>query len=1047
MDKLTFEPAAGNPPFRFESTGMDPNDPWRLHASGVLRNGDTAPMPPPLPSDTLPNGQEIRPARFYKGLDERGLSYGAAFRGITELRRDGDQVFAKVALPVELDGEAGVLHPAFLDACLHVYAALFEQEDLEEQEIYVPIGIDAFHLYRSAANRAWVHGVALERRGDNPAEIKLDIRVYGDDRQPIALFQGLTVRRTGKGMLAPFGQGSWQRLLYSINWREIPDAEPSPPSNKHWYILSDAAAVGDRLAEALGGIGCSSIVVSPETPLTDELLATATAAPLGIVDLRALDASTTDPAPFATRACGGCLDLIKLLDRVRDRLPHPPRLWLVTCGAQGCGDTGAMIEPAQSALWGLGRTFALEYPEMWGGLIDLPPGAPRAVMVDCLMRQLSAAEGEDQVAFRGGKRLAPRFAALRLAHPPKNTALSPDAAYWIVGGLGRLGLRVAEAFVAAGARHLVLTGRNPAPPETAGTLEKLRRHAEVVVHPADVACAAEVGDALDRIRKSMPPLKGVVHAAAVFEDAVLSNTTTSMFERVMRPKISGAWNLHNATRELPLDFFILYSSVLSLWGAAGQGAYAAANGFLDGLAAHRRGSGLPATVINWGPWDDAVTLERWGQARAALWKQRATAAVPAAACLEILASLLCDGPVQVAVTDTRWPDFMAQFREQPPLFRELAPAAAAFTAVSARNQTPSSIAETVAWHAGQVLGLDGRIDAERPLNELGLDFLLAVALANRLRQALNLAVPTAVLLKGPSISELVVSLFPGLERPPEDAVPAKASTARVEAGGWLVTHRPNPAAAVRLFGFPFAGGGAATFRMWSEHLDPSIELIAIEPPGRQTRIDEAPIREIGDFVRQLVPALLPSLDKPFAVYGHCLGALTLFETVRALINQHRIAPIHIFISGARTPDELHSQQAFETDLIERLLQLPGYNLFEPIHRQPDDVFSEAIRRFNVLATERLVRDPELRRLILPAIRAEFEMSTNYHYVREPPWDVPITCLTGVNDSYVTAENARAWGRFTKKQFQLFMLDSEHFIVVEDDEFLLRVINRELTSPL
>ena len=169
--------------------------------------------------------------------------------------------------------------------------------------------------------------------------------------------------------------------------------------------------------------------------------------------------------------------------------------------------------------------------------------------------------------------------------------------------------------------------------------------------------------------------------------------------------------------------------------------------------------------------------------------------------------------------------------------------------------------------------------------------------------------------------------------------------------------------------------------------------------------------------------------------------------MRRLIGAHGIAPVHIFVSGARPPDELQRHQEFETDLLDQLLKLPGYNLFEPIHRQSDEVFTEAIRRFNVLATESLVRDPELRRLILPAIRAEFEMASNYRYAPEPPWDIPITCLTGVHDTYVSAENARSWGRFTNKRFQLYTLDSEHFIVVDDDRFLIRVINRELTSPL
>ena len=595
----------------------------------------------------------------------------------------------------------------------------------------------------------------------------------------------------------------------------------------------------------------------------------------------------------------------------------------------------------------------------------------------------------------------------------------------------------------------MLSARHEPDPSAAAAIEKLRQHAEILFVPADIADAAAVTAAVARIGAAMPPLKGVIHAAAVFEDALLANAGWDRFERVLRPKLAGAWHLHQATMRLDLDFFVLFSSVLSLWGGAGQGAYAAANSFLDALALYRRAQGLPATVFNWGPWEDAG---RWGTVAAALWKQRGTAALPARTCLKILLAHLRDGPAQVVASDTSWPDFLGQFAAVPALYRELAPAATPAASVGApgdahQRDARQQAEDAIAAQAAQVLGLDGRIDVTRPLNELGLDSLLAVTLANRLRRAFDRALPTAILLKGPSVRQLVDELYPEAAARSADATAGKVSAAQIIGNRWLVVHRPNPSATVRLFGFPFAGGGAATFRPWADRLDPGIELVAIEPPGRQTRIDEAPIRDIESLLQQLVPELLPLLDKPFAVYGHCLGALTLFETVRKLIGEHGVAPMHIFVSGARPPDELQRHQAFETDLLERLLKLPEYNLFEPIHRQPDAVFAEAIRRFNVVATESLVQDPELRRLILPAIRAEFEMASNYRHTQEPPWDVPITCLTGIHDGYVSAENARSWGRFTKKRFQLFTLDSEHFIVVDDDRFLLRVINRELTSGL
>lgn len=175
--------------------------------------------------------------------------------------------------------------------------------------------------------------------------------------------------------------------------------------------------------------------------------------------------------------------------------------------------------------------------------------------------------------------------------------------YLISGGLGGLGLTVARWMVEQGVRHLVLLSRSKPAGNVQVALDAMRKtDAQVLALDVDVTKEKQVAAALAEINQSMPPLRGIIHAAGVLDDDLLLNQRRSRFVKVLSPKVAGAWNLHALTQDIQLEFFVLFSSVTSLLGSYGQGNYAAANAFLDALAAYRRHNGLPAVSINWGPW-------------------------------------------------------------------------------------------------------------------------------------------------------------------------------------------------------------------------------------------------------------------------------------------------------------------------------------------------------------------------------------------------------------------------------------------------------------
>ena len=250
---------------------------------------------------------------------------------------------------------------------------------------------------------------------------------------------------------------------------------------------------------------------------------------------------------------------------------------------------------------------------------------------------------------------------------------------------------------------------------------------------------------------------------------------------------------------------------------------------------------------------------------------------------------------------------------------------------------------------------------------------------------------------------------------------------------------------MRLFCFPFAGGGSGVFHAWAQGIDPSIEVVAIEPPGRLSRILEPPVTEMAEFVGQLLPEMAPLLDLPFAFFGHCLGGLTMYETARRLIGSSNHRPIHLFASGARPPDALADMGPFEERLTNDLLALAEYRVNLPAHLQPDDVFADIVRHFDMQATDRFLDDPELRRLMLPVVRAEFQMVSNYTHVPETPWEIPITCFANRGDTYVSRQHALGWGRFTNTRLQIHIRKGDHYSIVDDVKFIQTEINRELRA--
>ena len=293
---------------------------------------------------------------------------------------------------------------------------------------------------------------------------------------------------------------------------------------------------------------------------------------------------------------------------------RPSSLWFVSAGALPVDKESMSSEASARQSWvsGFVKTLGIEHVELGVRHVDVGGGDDGVVDGVCrlLDGSMSLPEKEAEVAVRGSRLYVPRLVGSKASiSAPGSMGVVPAATYVITGGLGALGLVFAERLIEEGAENVVLLSRSGTSGAAAeAAVEKLRgSKARVEVLKCDVSERESVRKMLKTVGKTLPPVRGVIHSAGVLDDATVENQTVEKFERVFSSKVDGAWHLHAAAEELglPLDFFVLFSSISSLMGSPGQSNYASANAALDGLAHYRRGRGLPALSVQWGPWASA----------------------------------------------------------------------------------------------------------------------------------------------------------------------------------------------------------------------------------------------------------------------------------------------------------------------------------------------------------------------------------------------------------------------------------------------------------
>ena len=546
-----------------------------------------------------------------------------------------------------------------------------------------------------------------------------------------------------------------------LTWPARPSTDPRDAADDSWLLIVDAP-LGAELGRLLGG--GSSVTVVPPSALAKGAAGVRDALAGATHVLYAPDVTGTLDPDLGY----GLFDAARKLAAAAADRALPPKLFMLTRNAQPVS-AGDRANPAHAVLWGLGRTLALEHPEIWGGIIDVDESVPAELAARWVLAEAHDGDGEDQVVYRAGVR---RVARLQRAHPPAtgNVALDPDSSHLVIGATGNIGPQLVEQLAAMGAATIVAVSRNPGSrlDELARSLSA--RGTTLVTAAADASDEASLSVLFDRFGADLPPLGGVYLAAFGGGPVTLRDMADDDVTAMFRPKLDAVSLLHKLSLKQPVRQFVLFSSISGVLGSRWLGHYAATTTFLDTFAYARRAAGLPANAINWGLWKSLADGQAGSERQVTL--ESGLEPMPDDVAIQALLSVTGpDAPVRSTVVAADWSRLAAAYRTRAALhiLDDLLPTESDTHAPSTsstqfrealRDCEPARrrdlLIDHVSAQVAAAMGLASpqMLDPAVGFFQFGMNSLMSVTVQRSLSESLGEVLPPSVVFDYPTVEEL-----------------------------------------------------------------------------------------------------------------------------------------------------------------------------------------------------------------------------------------------------------------------------------------------------
>ncbi|MDO1449031.1 SDR family NAD(P)-dependent oxidoreductase [Rhodocytophaga aerolata] len=633
--------------------------------------------------------------------------------------------------------------------------------------------------------------------------------------------------------------------------------------------------------------------------------------------------------------------------------------------------------------------------------------------------------------------------------PAENLVLDAKGTYVISGGASGFGLELATWLTQKGARYVVLLSRSgcKTDEDTQAVLSMMQQGVGVVLESVDITNAAAIQKVFNRIKDTMPPVKGIIHSAAILDDATIPNMDQSRFQRVFDTKVLGAWNLHQASLNEPVDFFLMLSSISAIFGLPGQSNYSAANNFLDKLAHYRQSKGLAASSVNLGVLGMYAGMSKEGGQVINVLANQGWLPLTLTQVTAKLENILLQKPAQRMAANLDWKRFKEFFTHlnSDSRFAHLmtseglknksgsstnAALVDQLIALPAETQ-PAFLQEKLAESLAKILGTSAsKIDCTLSISKIGLDSLMLNQLRNWIQQKMGINYPLMKIAKGPSIAELATQLIGELSVGNTPAQAAAADTSGIASetdievlDTWMVRNKKNTQAIkTRIFCIHPVGAGASMFSHFMYNPPQETDVLAFQLPGRENRSAEVPYENMDLLIQDMARVIAPYLDKPFIILGHSFGGIIGFELIRYLRKHFGVTPLQLFITGT-IPPQL-TKRWKETDSIRETA-----------------VFTNSEEKLLSLMT--YIDDVEFLKRILPVMRKDMPLIMSYRYEEQALFDFPIYAFAADKDEVVLVEQIRSWKQQTASTFSMEVVEGDHWFLSRNKELILSRLTEAL----